>query len=189
MCRICFTGHDLLSLLFNLMDEFLFRFVTDPFVVCSKVPFRLCLCLPCASVYQVAYKWWRWCCCVCLRRHCPVDSHGKFSLLVKSITHMESMNLVANLTIVWAGRFVKIRRFIDLFKIPQWINGIHKNTDTCQQKFDLTPTHVFQVKILEFNRNDFKIRVQGYSIFYWICVATMQFESRSKRGCGQKSCG
>eukprot|EP00041_Stephanoeca_diplocostata_P005138 m.56837 g.56837 ORF g.56837 m.56837 type:complete len:202 (+) comp15596_c0_seq2:98-703(+) len=30
-------GHDMLSLLFNLMDEFLFRFVTEPFVVCSQI--------------------------------------------------------------------------------------------------------------------------------------------------------
>eukprot|EP00037_Helgoeca_nana_P008630 m.76831 g.76831 ORF g.76831 m.76831 type:complete len:225 (-) comp19060_c0_seq1:308-982(-) len=30
-------GHDLISLLYNLMDEFLFRFVTEPFVVCRRV--------------------------------------------------------------------------------------------------------------------------------------------------------
>eukprot|EP00038_Savillea_parva_P010528 m.190964 g.190964 ORF g.190964 m.190964 type:complete len:216 (+) comp18188_c0_seq1:55-702(+) len=30
-------GHDLLSLLYNLMDEFLFRFVTEPFVVCRRI--------------------------------------------------------------------------------------------------------------------------------------------------------
>lgn len=30
-------GHDYISLLYNLMDEFLFRFVTEPFVVCRRV--------------------------------------------------------------------------------------------------------------------------------------------------------